>query len=229
MAYQENNYSDITAQYRQILGREPSRAELEYYDKFLKEGGIGLQEIGQSIQSSPEYQNKLLDQNTQKYGEQLGQYDQQILNQAGDTINSKFAGLGRPVSSGRVGALAQTAQGLAQQRQSQLAAFYGQGLSNNAGLGVQQGQDALARGYGLRDEARQRGYQIDDMNRYKDMYETYMNRQGRAQKNGAIGQLAGTALGAGVGFAATGTPQGAQLGAQYGSAFGYNAGGLFQK
>lgn len=73
------------------------------------------------------------------------------------------------------------------------------------------------------------GYQIDDMNRYKDMYETYMNRQGRAQKNGAIGQLAGTALGAGVGFAATGTPQGAQLGAQYGSAFGYNAGGLFQK
>lgn len=225
--------SDVNAQIRQILGRDANPAELDFFNKFMAQEGMTSFELGQMLQSLPEFQGQQLNKDTQAYGAQLAQGDQGILDKAAATAQSRFASLGRPVTSGQVGAFAQTAQNLAQARQNSLAAFYGQGLQSNRALSQSQGQGALERGYGLRDETRQRGYQVEDRNYMKSMYDEYAARQARGQRAGAMGALGGSLLGAGLGaaFAApTGgmsMGMGAMLGSQMGGGAGRNAGGLF--
>lgn len=224
-------YSDIAAQFQSILGRTPTQAEVDYLGKFITEGSLQAHEIGQILQSTPEFQNTQLQKNTQQFGETLRGQDQGILDQAAATAQSRFAGLGRPVTSAMGAQVMQAGGQLAQSRQSALASFYGQGLQNNAALSQMGGQGALDRGYGLRDERRQRQYQLEDMNKYQDIYNSYLDRQGRAQRAGAIGQLGGMALGAGLGALAgpalgSSAGKAAFYGMQAGGGFGQTLGGL---
>lgn len=158
----------IREQFSQILGRGPTQAEIDYLSKFMAEGSLQAHEIGQLLQGTPEYQSTQLNKNTAQYGEQLNQQNAAILDQAGAAANSRFASLGRPNTSAMGASVLAAGGQLAQQRQSALADFYGRGLQQNAALGAQQGQQAMARGYGLRDETRQRGYQIEDYYRQKN-------------------------------------------------------------
>ena len=215
MAY---GHSDIAAQYREILGRAPSPAEVDFLTKFLQEGSIQPHEIGQLLQASPEYQNTLLEKNTGALERRLGASDADILGKTGAAINSQFAGLGRPVSSGQVGALAQAGQSLAQGRQAALADFYGRGLQRNASLYEEGGRNALERGYGLRDETRQFGQQKTLAAIAKANYDNYLNQSNRNQRRRGIGAIAGGLLGAGLGgFAGAGA--GSQIGAGIGGLF----------
>lgn len=175
--------AQLDIQFQRILGRAPTSDELSYFQKFIDAGELQNEEIGQILQSTPEFQQAQLQKNTADFGQRLQANDQQILQQgsdiAGAQATSRFAGLGRPNSSalaasvfGQTGKLASS---LAQNRQSALADFYGRGLQQNAALGAQQGQNSLNRGYGLRDETRRRGYEIEDYYRQKNDAASYEN------------------------------------------------------
>jgi hypothetical protein len=219
-------YNDVNRQLQLLLGRDATADEISFFDKFIQQEGLTPYEIGQAIQSMPEYQSRALNRDMASYGAELAKSDEGILNQAAAIGQSRFAQLGRPVTSAQAGALAQAGQNLAQQRQSALAAFYGQGLNVKRSLGQSQGQGALERGYGLRDEAREREYQLQDRNYMKEMYDQYTARQARAQRSGALGSTLGAIGGAAIGGYFGGGP-GAYLGSRAGSSFGGNAGGLF--
>jgi hypothetical protein len=165
----------VAQQFVSILGRRATPEELDHFGKFIDQGHLDPTEIGQVLQSSPEYQNTLLKQQGQQYGDMLAQGDEAQLGRANSQITAQLARAGRSGSSALESGLAQAAGGLAQQRQSALAAFYGRGLQQNAGLGQQMGAGALSRGYGLRDEARQRNYQIEDYYRQQNDYNNYQN------------------------------------------------------
>jgi hypothetical protein len=164
--------SGIVGQFQNILGRAPTQSEINYFSKFIGEGQLQEQEIGQILQSTPEFQQTLLQKNTQQFGDQLNQQNSAILDQAAAATNSRFASLGRSGSSAMAASVAQAGGQLAQQRQSALAQFYGQGLQNNAANQYRQGQDALSRGYGRQEEARGRSYQMDDYYRQQNDYNT---------------------------------------------------------
>lgn len=173
----------INAQFQQILGRIPTPEEAAYFQKFIDAGDLGEHEIGQILQATPEYQSAQLTKNTAQFGQTLQANDSAVLSQAADRFGaqaqSKFAGLGRPNSSAMAAQVfsqgGQLAGNLAQSRQSALADFYGNGLRTNAANAAAQGQGAVDRGYGLRDERRQRGYQIEDYYRMKNDYQDEKN------------------------------------------------------
>ena len=173
----------VAQQFQQLLGRAPSQDELDYFNKFISSGELQAAEIGQILQSLPEYQSAQLNKNTDAFGQRLQANDQQILQQgadiAGAQATSRFAGLGRPNSSAMAaqvfGQTGQLASSLAQNRQSALADFYGRGLQQNAALGAQQGMGATNRGYSERDTMRQRGWDIEDYYRQQNDYNNAKN------------------------------------------------------
>ena len=169
------DYNQFNNIYQQHLGRDISQDEWKYLSKFANDEGLQNHEIEQIVKSMPEYQTNLLNQNTQAFGNQLNAQNGAILDQAAAATNSQFANLGRPVSSAMAASVAQAGGQLAQQRQSALAQFYGNGLQNIQNNVYSQGQNALQRGYGLRDEARQRGYQIEDYYRQQNDFNNYQN------------------------------------------------------
>lgn len=233
--------ADINQQFQQILGRAPTGAESEYFQKFLNEGSIQAHEVGQILQSIPEFQQARLEKDTAAYGQKLQAGDEQIMQQganiAGAQATSRFAGLGRPNSSALAasvfGQQGQLAGNLAQSRQSALASFYGQGLQNNAAMYQQGGQSALERGYGMRDETRQFNQQMQLARYNADNYNNYLAQANKKARNGAMGSMLGAGLGLAAG-AALAAPTGgmsmgagAALGGGFGSNFGGAAGGLF--
>lgn len=169
------DYNALNQQFQQLLGRDISQDEFKYLGKFMDDGQLQGHEIGQIVQSMPEFQRQQLDRDANAFSEKLNAQNSSILDQAAASANSQFANLGRPVSSGMVAQVAQAGGQLAQQRQSALAAFYGGGLQNNMANQYGQGQNSLNRGYGLRDEARQRGYQIEDYYRQQNDFNNYQN------------------------------------------------------
>lgn len=176
----ENN--SLEGQFQSTLGRAPTEDELAFFNRFITEGSLQPHEIGQILQGTPEFQRTQLNQNTNALDSRLQASDNQALQYgadvAGAKAQSRFAGLGRPNSSALAasvfGQTGQMANNLAQQRQSALASFYGNGLQKNMNAYGDQAQTPLARGYGLRDETRQRNYQIED-------YYRQSNDEGNAQ------------------------------------------------
>lgn len=217
--------SDINNQFRQILGRDATADEQSFLGKFIQEGSLQPQEIGQFLQSLPEYQQSQLDKNVGAFDQRLQASDTQALQQganiAGSQSQARFSGLGRPNSSGLAasvfGQTGRLSQDLAQRRQSALADFYGRGLQQNALMGAQQGQAALQRGYGLRDESRQRQYEIEDYYRQKNDAESA--RLGQSGWNAITPEFA---VNAAIGTAG-------KIGAAYAGGMGASKGmGLFR-
>lgn len=169
------DFTQAAQQFQQILGRAPTQDEINYFSKHLDEGNLMPQEIGQILQSTPEYQNSQLTKNTAEFGDQLNAQNGAILDMAGAKANSRFAGLGRPNTSAMGASVMQAGGQLAQQRQSALASFYGQGLQNNANMAAQQGQGAVARAYGLRDATTAFGRENMMYNRQHDDFQNQKN------------------------------------------------------
>lgn len=192
----------IAQQFQQILGRAPTQDELDYFGKFITSGELQAAEIGQILQSTPEYQRAQLGKDVSTFGDTLRATDEQTLQRgaelAGAQAQSRFAGLGRPNSSAMAaqvfGQTGQLANSLAQSRQSALAQFYGQGLQANAAMGARQGMGATQRGYNERDTMRQRSWDIEDYYRQKNDaadYERAHSGWNAITPEFAIGTLAG--------------------------------------
>lgn len=223
--YGANNAVDnnrISEEFQRAAGRGPTKSELEQYANFIKTGDLTYGDIGQIIKGLPEQDRARLDQYAQAYSDRLGAGDQQFLDKAAATAQSRFSSLGRPVTSGQAGAFAQSAQNLAQQRQASLAAFYGQGLQNNASQFVSQGQNALSRGQGLTDSRTAYNRSLMGYQTQRNDFNTDLSNENNRRKQQAWNTLPFTLAGAGVG-GYFGGARGAQAGAGVGSQFG----GLF--
>ena len=218
---------DAARQILSLLGRSATPEEVAYFNKFIADEGVTPYEIGQMVQSSPEYQGKQLDQNATAYMDKLNASNADILGMAGAQAQSRFASLGRPATSAQAGALGQAAQNLAMSRQNSLAAFYGQGLQNNAAMAASQGMNAQNRAFGLRDERRQRQYQIEDYYRQQNDYQNSKNSMSGWNAItpeygvGTLAALAGKAMAAKAGASSGAPPTGG--GGLVGSGYGYTA------
>ena len=178
----------IIDQFQRVLGRAPRPDEVSYFTKFLNEETLSPLEIGQILQSSPEYQQTLLKRQGQEYEGYLAASDAHNLGRAQEDITSQYRNLGRPDSSGVAGAFASAAKDLAARRQDALASFYGGGLQNISGAYSQQGQGAQQRGYALTDRRQQRAWDLEDYYRQRDDYNAAMKSQsGMNLKNQLIG------------------------------------------
>lgn len=215
----------IVEAFTRTLGRPPRQDELAHFSQFVKTGDLDYNDIGQILGSLPEAQEAQLGRFGEQYGQRLGASDQYILGQAADVAGSQFRRLGRPDTSGFGAQIASAGQGLAAQRQAQLADFYGRGFGNIMGSTIGQGQGALQRGYSLGDRRTEYnrallsgayGYQ-----QQKSDYERYLEQANQRNRQQALGGILG-----GVGGAALGSafgPGGARIGAGIGS----QAGSLF--
>ena len=179
-------------QFQQYLGREATPEELDFAVSSMADDAISPAEFGQILQSHPEYQAARLNKDTAAYGQTLNAQNADILNQAGAAAQSRFAGLGRPNSSALGASVMQAGGQLAQQRQSALASFYGQGLQNNASMQARQGMNVQDRAYGIKDDARRRGYEIEDYYRQKNDYESA--RQGQSGWNAITPEFVASGL-----------------------------------
>lgn len=187
-------------QFTRLLGREPRQDELDFFKKFIDQGELTEFEVGQILQSTPEFQQTQLRTQGQELGQQLAQGDERILGRAADQIQSRFRRQGRAGSSGESAQFAQTAGNLAAQRQQQLAGFFGQGLGGIRQLGVQQGLGAQERGFGVRSDLLNRSRQLEDFRLERQSFEDQLSTQNRRNRQNAFLQaglnLPGQLLGA---------------------------------
>ncbi len=164
--------AQIAQQFQSILGRAPTPAEVASFGKYIDDGSLDAHEIGQVLQSSPEFQNTLLNKNTDQFGERLNAQNGAILDQAGAAANSHFSSLGRANTSAMGASVLAAGGQLAQSRQSALADFYGRGLQQNAALGAANGQNALARGQYLGDRTHQEKMDLSNYYRQQNDFNT---------------------------------------------------------
>lgn len=195
---------DLDAVFRQFLGRAPSQQELDFFGKFIDEGHLQPYEVGQYLQASPEATQSRLPAQTQEYSQVLAGQDEAIMSRAGDQLASQFYQQGRPRSSGYTAAYLNAARDLAISRQPQVADFYRQG-AQGVSQGFQRfGEGGVERGYGLRDQMRQRQWGIDDYYRQQNDFNSYL--RGQESRN-----LRGSLINAGIGLGTRGI--GAGMGA----------------
>ena len=220
----------IADQFQRVLGRAPREDELNYFYRFLFEESLSPNEIGQILESSPEYQTKLQQgqqaQQLQEFQGLLGAGDRQVLGQAQDLLTGQFAKMGRSGSSGYVSAFANAARDLALQRQNQLAGFYASTVPGRqaalSNLAIGQGQQAFGGALNTRAYNIGRENELSDFYRAQDQYNDALNQHRRGSRAGAIGRAVGGLAGAGIGsFFPGGTQIGAQLGSQLGGLAGY--------
>ena len=220
----------IQDQFQRVLGRPAREDELNYFYRFLFEESLSPFEIGQILESTPEFQNRLAQtqqgQQLQQFQGLLGAGDQQVLGQAQDLLRGEFARAGRSGSSGYISAFASAARDLALQRQNQLANFYQANIPGRESALAQYqaglGQQSLGTGLGARSFRIQRENELSDFYRQQDSYQNFLNQQRSGSRAGAIGRGVGGLVGAGIG--SFGGIEGAKLGANIGSQFGGFAG-----
>lgn len=170
---------EISQQYQRVLGRDARSDELEFFKKFMKDNDLTSFEVGQILEGLPEAQEATVRRQGAEIEPMLAASDERILGRASDTIQGNFRRLGRPGSSGYAGAFAQAARDLALSRQGELAQFYTGQLPQVREQAFGLGGQAQSRGFGLRDERRNRAYQIEDFYRMQDSYRDLMRTQNR--------------------------------------------------
>lgn len=210
----------IEEQFRNILGREPSQAELNYFRKYMDTGDISEFEVGQYLEGLPERQEKRFQGQLGQFGQMLGQYDTAVLNKATDIARSRQVQMGRGESSAFGAQIAQAGQNLAQSRQPMLAQFYQQGMSNI-------GQNYLQRSYGAQERAYSLADQREAYNRSVQDYYRQKNDEQDALRGQSSRNLQSSLLGAGLGLVSGGV--GGYLGGLAGGAgFARGIGGFGQ-
>lgn len=214
--------------FKEYFGRDATPDELNYYNKFISQEGMTPYEVGQSLQATPEYQNKLFQQQIPQLEQMYARNDERMLGQAGDALARRFAQQGRTTTgSGYTQAYMNAARDLAARRNTQLADFYQGGLNQMRQIPYAQGQGATQRQYGIRDSNTDWQRQLQMYQLQKSDYDNYLNQANRRARNQGIGSLVGSGLGAAAGFAMPGAgPFAAYLGSQMGSGLGSTFGGF---
>lgn len=220
ITYKEPVTEDMSGQAADLiktqLGREATPEEAEHFGKLLQQGTIDAYTLNQFLTQTPEYMEKASATEQDKLKTMLASSDEQYLQQAAKTIQSRYAQAGRPYA-GAVGAqMAQEGAKLAANRGQYLAglqyADYQRGLGTLQQnymnlLGQQQANLAATQGLGA--ESRNRYYGAQDFYRQLAGQQSLLalqNAYANASKPSflegivpGIIQAAGTVAGAAVG------------------------------
>ncbi len=142
----DKRLSDLTPVFERTLGRKPTQAEQSFFEKlFVDRSDISAFDIENMLAGTQAGQERLLNQQTGQFEQRLEQSDQRVLERTGETLQSRFTQQGRRFSSGFNAALVDAAQNLAQQRQQQVASFFGGGLQGVRQTAFGAGQTAERR------------------------------------------------------------------------------------
>lgn len=232
------HYGQVNELVKQIFGRDANQNELDHYGKMLASGQGDAFQLGQFLQSLPEYQNVQDKSFRQGLAGELEGYDKSFFSRAKEDVISRFAQMGRPTSPALDVALTDL--------QAQINERRGQFLSQ---LGVQHyggNKQAAMQSYGQTMEdwrnrenadwaGRQQGFgnwvnrgnEIQDYYTQANDYANWMGRQrgGQSGMGRGVGSLAG--MGIGALLAAPTGGMSIPMGAMLGGGFGGGAGGLF--
>lgn len=224
--------NDINQQFQKVLGRTATSSEIQDFLRFGGTGYIDLsaEDVGNILQGFPEVRQKQLESFGGQLEQRLGAGDTTLLGKAQDLLTQQFAQQGRSGSSGYISAFANAARDLALQRQQTLANFYGGGLQQIFGETGQRASGTRALGVGSLEAAKQRQFSLEDQASERAFQLNYLNKlnafKQSQSRRGGIGSIFGGLAGAGLGLALAPTGFGG-LGALLGAQFGQGLGGLF--
>lgn len=220
MAIQREQLNRI---FQRELGRDARPDEFDFFSRFVREGDLQQYEIGETLGATPEAAKQDLRAQTEMFRSELGRSDKGILGEAGDVLAGRFAAQGR---SGRgsafTAAFANAAADLARIRQGQVAQFLGRGIPQAFGQRQQFGQAVRERGYGLRDERRQRNQRLADWRMQLEAQQDMLKTQSRRNLQSGITQ---SLVRAGLGIGRAGLSAGAGGGGGFFGRFGKALGG----
>ena len=181
-------------------------------------------EIGQFLQTTPQYLEKKAAQDREAINQELLASEDEVFKRAQPQILSSYLKAGRIGSSGVDSAMANARAELARSRQSMLtgyaredvvgarnAAFQGYLRQSEPGyqqrFNVQNAQNfnqfqmpyqTLNRQYSLNDQARARQYEIEDYYRQKSDFDRYLSSSGSQSRQAALYGLLGSGISGGL-------------------------------
>lgn len=219
----------VTQTFKDLLGRDPTANENDYYGRLLATGNITPYEIEELVKKTPDYQTK---QDTAFRGDlskELQGYGTEAFGKAKEDILSRYKRAGIEDSSGLDFALSNAAGDIESERQRYLTGLSSQQYGGNKAMAVSDYQDVLDRFIGGQNYGVQRSdAKLDyltgrtdaslDYNRQMEDYLAYLT--GQPKKGGNKGQNAMTG-------AASGAAIGTSILPGWGTAIGAVGGGLF--
>lgn len=131
------NYGTITQLVQSMFGRTPTQDELDHYGTLIASGQADAYQIGQFLQSTPEYQNAQDTQFRSGVDQQLQKSDTDFFNTQKGNIAQQYAQMGRATSPALDVALTQLASSLNSNRQSYLAQLSAQQYGGNKQAALQ--------------------------------------------------------------------------------------------
>ena len=169
----QGKYADVIgSQVQNLLGREATPSELDYFGRQMEQGGIDQYGLESFIKGTEEYQTNYAKQAREGLKTELGELDQAYLDRVNKALQAKYSAQGRPGAGAFGSSLIQAGKDLAAQRGSYLAdigyqqALRGQDvLSNQYQANLQNLYNQQQMGQSLGSESRNRYYSVQDQNR----------------------------------------------------------------
>lgn len=176
--------ADIQSTVKNLLGRDATPSELNYFGKNMEQGAIDPYGLESFIKGTEEYQTGYTQKAREALKGELATSDQDYLNKVNTALQAKYAAQGRPGAGAFGSSLIQAGKDLASERGSYLA--------NIGYQGAQQGLDTLKSQYqqnlnnmyntqqgtqGLASESRNRYYSTQDAARQFDYQKQLMGLQ----------------------------------------------------
>lgn len=237
---------DIRSTFQSVLGRDPTKAELDHFGQMIGSGAVDLYTLGQGLQTLPEYTQKKDEAARGALRDELSKADTDYLQkQVFPALQSQFAQQGRVVdanSPALAAALANAAKETNDSREQYLATIGHEDYANQRQQVINNYLNNQARAYQIQDQATARTQQLEDRNTARSYeiedyltqqraYNDFLANYGRRQKSGGalFGGLQGAFTGAMAGGMAGG-PWGAVAGGIGGGtlgAVGGSRGGIF--
>lgn len=221
--------NDVNQIFSELLKRGATKGELDHFGQMLATGQTDLFELGQYVQSLPEYQTAADTQFRSGLANELQGYDTKFFNKTSPEILNQYAKAGIQNSSALDYAMTDLLGNIASQRGQYLSGLSAQQYGGNKEAARQDYQAAMnqylntlgqnqQRAYGLQDYYNKRGDQTTDYRLQAQDYANYLNSM-QQKKNRGLGSAIGGLVGFGAG-ALTGNPLWAMAGTQAGGGFG---------
>ncbi len=212
-AVNDEQLGNVQRIFQEIYGRAASADEANYFAKEIAQGKSAY-ELGQELQSLPEYQRVQAQKDRASLDTELQAQQQQVFQRAQPEIIASFMRAGRLNSTGLQSAMAKAQQDLDRERQLQLTNV---GVQDNATIRGNAFQDFLRRdqpyqagretfspaalyntSLGFLNQGVGRQREIDDYYRQQSDYNRYMDQQQQGNRQAALYGLGGQVLGAGL-------------------------------
>jgi hypothetical protein len=190
----EQYTGDINDSFREMLGRDPSGAELEHFQKLIASGQADPFTLRYALQGMPEYQEKQDREFRGGLAEELAGYDQPVFDRQKQDILSHYAQQGMPAgtSPSLDFALTDMMGKIAQERGKYLAGLSAQQYGGNKALAVGDYQRQMDQIFGNQNfqrgrQAQQQDYltgRLGERQDYQQQMSDYLRMAGGGRQQG---------------------------------------------